>query len=202
MSPALLPAPRAWAAVAIVLALGAVALWPAQGASFDWQPQLALSHPWRLWSAAFVHLSPLHLWANLLGCAAVAGFGVAARLPRYAAWAWVAAWPLTHAALIVQPQLTHYSGLSGVLHAGVAVGALHLAWRERGQRRAIGWAVLAGMALKLWLEAPWVGPTQTAAAWDIPVAPLGHLSGAVSGLVCGTIAQVFANRRTAAPARL
>lgn len=200
MAPALPPAPRAWAAVATALALGAVVLWPAPGATFDWQPQLALSQPWRAWSAAFVHLSPLHLLANLLGCAAVTAFGVAARLPRHAAWAWLAAWPLTHAALIVQPQLTHYSGLSGVLHAGVAVGALHLVWRERGQRMAIGWAVLAGMALKLLLEAPWAGPAQ-AAGWDIPIAPLGHLSGAVSGLVCGTMAQVLANRRAASSAQ-
>lgn len=201
MAPALPPAPRAWAAVATVLALGAVVLWPAPDTMFDWQPQLALSQPWRAWSAAYVHLSPLHLMANLLGCAAVAAFGVAARLPRHAAWAWVAAWPLTHAALVVQPLLSHYSGLSGVLHAGVAVGALHLVWRESGTRLAIGWAVLAGVVAKLLFETPWAGPTQAADGWDIPIAPLGHLTGAVSGLVCGTMAQVLANRRAASPAR-
>ena len=197
----LAPAPRAWFAVAALLALGAVVLWPVPDASVDWQPQLALSQPWRAWSAAFAHLSPLHLWANLLGCAAVAAFGAAARLPRHASWAWLAAWPLTHAALVAQPQLTHYSGLSGVLHAGVTVGALHLAWRERGQRRAIGWAVMAGVALKLLLETPWAGPTQAASGWDFPIAPLGHLSGAVSGLVCGAVAQWLAHRCAALPAR-
>ena len=195
------PAPRAWAALAAGLALGAVVLWTTPGTAIDWQPRLALVEPWRVWSAAFAHLSPLHLQANLLGCAAVAAFGVAARLPRHAAWAWLVAWPLTHAALILQPRLSHYSGLSGVLHAGVAIGALHLVWRERGRRQAIGGAVLAGLALKLWLETPWAGPTQAPLGWDIPIAPLGHLSGAVSGLVCGAVAQLLAARQAESPAR-
>lgn len=194
------PAPRAWAALAAGLALGTVALWTTPGTAIDWQPRLALAEPWRIWSAAFTHLSLLHLQANLLGCAAVAAFGVAARLPRHATWAWLAAWPLTHAALILQPLLNHYSGLSGVLHAGVAVGALHLVWRERGRRQAIGAAVLAGLALKLWLETPWAGPTQAALGWDIPIAPLGHLSGTLSGLVCGAVAQRLAARRAESPA--
>ncbi len=195
------PAPRAWAAIATGLALGAVLLWTTPGTAIDWQPRLALSEPWRIWSAAFAHLSPLHLQANLLGCAAVAAFGVAARLPRHAAWAWLVAWPLTHASLMLQPQLSHYSGLSGVLHAGVAIGALHLVWCARGRRQAIGWGVLAGLALKLMLEAPWTGPTQAAPGWDIPIAPLGHVSGAVSGLVCGATAQFMAARQADAPVR-
>lgn len=189
------PAPRAWAAIATGLALGAVFLWTTPGTAIDWQPGLAMAEPWRIWSAAFTHLSPLHLQANLLGCAAVAAFGVAARLPRHAAWAWLAAWPLTHVALVLQPQLSHYSGLSGVLHAGVAIGALHLVRHERGRRLAIGWAVMAGLALKLLFEAPWAGPTQASLGWDIPIAPLGHLSGAVSGVVCGAAAQHLAARR-------
>lgn len=195
------PAPRAWAALATGLALGAVVLWTAPGTALDWQPRLALAEPWRIWSAAFVHLSPLHLQANLLGCAAVAAFGIAARLPRHAAWAWLAAWPLTHAALTLQPLLSPYSGLSGVLHAGVAIGALHLVWRERGQRRVIGWAVWAGLVLKLLLERPWAGPTQASLGWDIPIAPLGHVSGTVSGLLCGAIAQLLATRQATMPPR-
>jgi len=188
------PAPRAWAVVALGLALGALLLWFAPRDALDWQAPLAPSQPWRLWSAAFVHWSPLHLLANLLGCAAVAAFGVAARLPRDAAWAWLAAWPLTQAGLALQPALLHYGGLSGVLHAGVAVAALHLARRGRGRHRRIGWAVLAGLAAKLVLESPWQGPMQVVAGWDIPLAPLAHLTGTASGLLCGAVADTLATR--------
>lgn len=189
------PAPRVWATLAIGLALGAVLLGPAPREALDWQPHLALSQPWRFWTAAWVHLSSLHLQANLLGCAAVAVFGVAAELPRRACWAWLVAWPLTHAALALQPLLLHYGGLSGVLHAGVAIASLHLVWQARGRRRAIGWTVLAGVAVKLTLERPWAGPTQVVAGWDIDIAPLAHLTGAASGLLCGAVTALISARR-------
>ena len=188
---------RAWVAIATGLALASLLLWFAPREALDWQPQRALAQPWRWWSAAFVHWSPLHLAANLLGSVVVAAFGIAARVPRHAAWAWLAAWPLTHAALAWQPLLLNYGGLSGVLHAGVAVAALHLAWREQGRRRAIGWAVLAGLGVKLALERPWAGPTQQVAGWDFAIAPLAHLTGAVAGLLCGAVAEAVASRRTA-----
>lgn len=192
LSPAAL---RTWAVLCGVLGLGAVLAWFAPHEWLDWQPTLVLKQPWRLWSAAWVHWSVLHLMANLAGCCAVAAFGIAARAPRHAAWAWLAAWPLTHAALALQPLLLHYGGLSGVLHAGVAIAASHLAWCDRGRRRAIGYAVLAGLAAKLVHEQPWVGPTQEVAGWDIRIAPLAHLSGAVAGLLSAAAARLIMNRR-------
>lgn len=190
-------APRAWAGLAIGLALGALALWFAPRDALDWQAPLAWSQPWRLWTAAWVHLSPLHLQANLLGCAVLAAFGIAAGVPRRAAWAWLAAWPLTHLALALQPLLLHYGGLSGVLHAGVAVAALELAWQQRGRQRIVGGLVLAGLALKLALERAWLGPTQTVPGWDIPIASLAHLSGVAAGLLCGVVAHAAARNVTA-----
>jgi hypothetical protein len=175
---------NAWASMAIALALGAVALWFAPREALDWQAPLAWS-PW-------------HLQANLLGCAVVAVFGIAAGLPPRATWAWLAAWPLTHVLLALQAQLLHYGGLSGLLHAGVAIAALELAWQGRGRRRLIGGAVLAGLAAKLLLEQPWIGPTQGVAGWDFRVAPVAHLNGAVAGLVCGAVAQAIARGRPGA----
>ena len=75
------PAPRAWAWLSVGLALGALALWPVPHQALDWQPAFAFTQPWRLWTAAFVHLSPRHLQANLLGCAVVAAFGSVSELP-------------------------------------------------------------------------------------------------------------------------
>jgi len=194
----LLRSPRAWAGLSVGLALGALALWSVTRESLDWQPALAWSQPWRLWTAAFVHLSPLHLQANLLGCAVVAAFGVVARLPGHATWAWLAAWPLTHAALALQPSLLHYGGLSGLLHAGVAIAAVQLAGRTRLRSRLVGWAVLTGLVTKLVLERAWIGPTQAVAGWDIPIAPLAHLTGTVAGLFCALCAQVIVQRPTRA----
>ena len=188
-------APRAWAACSLSLALTALLLWSAPREVLDWQPQLAATQPWRLWTAAFVHWSTQHLWANLLGCATVAAFGVAAGVPSHVAWAWLAAWPMTQGALALVPQLQHYGGLSGVLHAGVAAAALHLVWRAAGRRRIIGLAVLTGLALKLLLERPWQGVVQVVAGWDIALVPLAHVTGAASGLLCCAIAQVSASRR-------
>jgi rhomboid family GlyGly-CTERM serine protease len=196
MTPA---APRAWAGLAIGLALGALALWFAPREALGWQPGLAWSQPWRLWTAAWVHLSPLHLQANVLGCAVLAVFGIAAALPRRATLAWLLAWPLTHAALLVQPQLLHYGGLSGLLHAGVAVAALELVCQQRGRRRVIGGLVLAGLALKLVLERAWIEPVQAMPGWDMPIATLAHLTGAAAGLSCGAVSQWFGHETPATP---
>lgn len=187
---------RGWLALSAALAAAAAALWFAPRAALEWQPQLALFQPWRAWTAAFVHLTPWHLAANLFGCAVVAAFGVVARVPARATPAWLAAWPLTHVTLALQPRLTSYGGLSGVLHAGVAIAAWHLLRHEQGQRRAIGAAVLAGLVAKLVLEQPWAATAQAVPGWDFPVAPLAHLSGAAAGLLCALLADVAAKDRT------
>lgn len=171
----------AWPALALLFALAALALRGTPANRWDWQPALALAQPWRAWTAAAVHLSARHLGANLAGCAAVAAFGIAAGCRLRATLAWLLAWPLTQAALAIEPALAHYGGLSGVLHAGVAIAAWQLL--AGTDRRRIGAAVLAGLALKLILERPWLGPLQHWPQWDIAIAPLAHVSGALAGLL-------------------
>jgi rhomboid family GlyGly-CTERM serine protease len=187
---------RCWLAMTGLLAAAAAALWPAPREVLDWQPARALGEPWRLWSAAFVHWTPWHLGANLLGCAVAAAFGVAARVPVRAALAWLVAWPLSHAALALQPALTSYGGLSGVLHAGVAVAAWHLLRHDIGRRRVIGAAVMIGLAVKLLLEQPWGAPTQPVPGWDFPVAPLAHATGAIAGIVCAALGDAVVKVRS------
>ena len=179
---------RAWAALAALLALGAVFAWWAPALLLDWQPALAATEPWRAWSAAFVHWSALHLGANLAATAAVAAFGWAARLPPAAALAWGVAWPLTQLGLLLRPELAHYGGLSGTLHAGVAVAVSWLLFAGRGRQRAIGALVGAGLVAKLLLERPWGAVLRHPAGWDIATAPLAHATGAVAGLLCGVLA--------------
>ncbi|MBL8307909.1 MAG: rhombosortase [Rubrivivax sp.] len=183
--------------LAATLAAAALAASLLPPALLDWQPARAASEPWRAFSAAFVHWSPLHLGANLAGAAVVAALGWAARLPWTFSLAWLAAWPLTQLGLLVEPALAHYGGLSGVLHAGVAVAAMGLLLRERGLRRWVGAVLLAGLAAKVVLEEPWGPPLRHGAGWDIAVAPVAHASGALAGLACAAVVWALGRSGTA-----
>jgi rhomboid family GlyGly-CTERM serine protease len=170
-----------WPALSAALAALAVLSYPAARPALDWQPGLGDSEPWRLWSAAFVHWTSDHLLANLAGCAVVGAFGWAAHAGRREVLAWLLSWPLAHAALALQPTLSHYGGLSGVLHAGVAVAAVGLLGQHGAWRRAIGWAVLAGLAAKIVLEPIW---GSAPLGGGVQVAPLAHATGALAGAGC------------------
>ncbi len=178
---------RAWLALCALAALGALAMTFAEGARWDWQPQHAWDEPWRMLSAAWVHLSPRHLAANLAGTAALAALGAAARCGPRAALAWALAWPLTQLGLLVEPRLAHYAGLSGVLHAAVVVVAVQLLLHAQGRRRAVGAALLLGTLVKLVGETPWATPVRLSSGWDMPVATLAHASGALAGALCGVV---------------
>ena len=171
--------------MAALLALAALAAQLAPPHAIDWQPGLAASQPWRAWTAAALHYSGLHLGANLAGVALVGLLGAAARVTWPAVAAWAAAWPLTQFALLLRPELLHYGGLSGVLHAGVAVAALHVLLHDDAtRRRVVGAAILALLAVKVVGEAPW-GPAIThPEGWDIAVAPFAHASGLAAGVLC------------------
>lgn len=185
-------APAHWLGGCALLALGTLLVATQPSAPWDWQPALATRQPWRWWTAAFVHWSPGHLGANLAGLALVAALGWRARCGRRATLAWALAWPLTHLGLLLQPALTHYGGLSGVLHAGVATLAVHLL--GQAGRRALGAALLAGLLAKVLLEAPWGAPLRAVPGWDILIAPAAHASGAAAGLLCALAGAAAAAR--------
>jgi rhomboid family GlyGly-CTERM serine protease len=172
----------AWVGVALLLALPALATGVDASTAIDWQPSLALSQPWRWWSAAWVHYSRMHWLINLAGAALVAALGVVAPLGWRAALAWLLAWPLTHLALWLRPELSHYGGLSGVLHAGVAVAAVALLFTR--ERRWFGALLGAVLLAKVLGETPWGPVLRHPAGWDIAVAPLAHATGSVAGALC------------------
>ena len=211
---------RAWVVTAIALGAGSLMVaglgltgWG--GAPLDptalnsrlaWAPSAA-AEPWRWWTAAWVHLSGLHLAANLAGLALLAALGRAGRLSGDAALAWALAWPLTHLLLLLQPDLVAYGGLSGVLHAGVACAGVSLlapSGRVRGQR-FVGWAVLGVLALKILSEAPGSGAVvRSVPGWDVPVAPVAHACGALAGLLASAVVwavRAWTRRRRTASVR-
>lgn len=134
----------AWVAMTALFCVGALVVaiaggwdaatpWPA---ALDWRPDLGVQEPWRLWTSAWVHWSGPHLAVNLAGAAVVGAIGWRARAPRSAALAWFVAWPLTHLLMALPgaellQAMREYGGLSGVLHAGVIVLGLTLAWPRR-----------------------------------------------------------------------
>jgi rhomboid family GlyGly-CTERM serine protease len=185
----------AWSALTALLCAGAVLAWSAEHSSLDWQPALALHEPWRAFSAAFVHYSSLHLSANIAGALLVGALGYVAAVPMRSALAWLIAWPVTHFGLLLQPELLHYGGLSGVLHAGVAVACVNLIVVGNRRQRIVAALLLAGLALKVLGETPWQGSLRHPPGWDIAVAPFAHASGVVMGILGAAVGEAWHRRR-------
>lgn len=195
--------PRAWLLFALGwLLLPSLLVFARGGLAprlLDAQPGLVWSEPWRCWSAAWVHWSALHLGANAAGTLLLAALGWTARVPLRAVSAWALAWPLVAPGItVLQPALAHYGGLSGVLHAGVAVVTLWLLSKPAAARRErlVGLALLVGLLAKLVSERFWLLDLRYGGGWDIAVVPLAHAVGVASGLLAGWLCLP----RVAAPA--
>ncbi len=191
------PPYTAWLIVAALYAVLACTGWTLPREALDWQPGLASTQPWRALSAIGVHYSAAHLAGNLAGIALAAVYGVAAMVPARLAWAWLVAWPLTHLGLLVRPDLLHYGGLSGVVHAGVsAITVWVLATARTRAQRWVGALVAIGFVGKLLSEAPWGATLRQPAGWDITIAPIVHTTGAIAGALCALLA-IALHRRAA-----
>jgi rhomboid family GlyGly-CTERM serine protease len=184
-----------WLVASAALAAGSIAAQAIDPSYLDWRRAVAASEPWRLWSAALVHWTPYHLVANLAGVGVVALWGWRARAGWRGTLAWAACWPLVQASLWLAPGLNRYGGLSGVLHAGVAVAAVMLACRGSGRSRWVAWAVLAGLIAKVLSEAPWGPPLRPTADPALMLAPWAHAAGTVLGMAAGALAARWPSSR-------
>lgn len=146
---------------------------------------------WSWWSTAWLHGSDAHLWRNLFGAGLILLMGALSDVSPRDALAWFLAWPLTHLGMLMEPTLTSYVGLSGVLHAGVAIVALaNLHHPRRPSHRVVGTVLLAWLAGKLFMENPWAHRLVLSEASAINVAPWAHLSGALAGLMAWSAVHV------------
>jgi rhomboid family GlyGly-CTERM serine protease len=147
-------------------------------------PSLWLTHPWTLWTAPLVHLSAAHALANSFAMAALLAIaalsGGKPLLRRYLIGLLIA-WPLSTLSLLLCPEVTSYVGLSGLVHAGIAMLGILLLQGSR----YMGLALLLGLAVKLWQEQAWVQPVVWSADWGFNVVVVAHLYGAGVGLVVG-----------------
>ena len=187
---------RSWFAVCALLAGGsALVAWrtgvapsvpelPAHPLAWDavgW-----LRHPWTLWTSAWVHTSLGNLGGNLLtiGGLAVAGAALGARRP--AAVALLVAWPLSTLALLIWPEVTHYSGLGGPIHAAAAVLGMNVA--ARPALKPFSPLLFAALGLKLLAERAWTQPVAFDPSWGFNVVYAAHLTGTLAGAACGALA--------------
>ena len=183
-----LRAAHAWAGVAALLCAAALAGWFVEREVLDWQPGLAFTQPWRALTAVAVHYNGIHLAGAVAGTVLTGALGFAANVPARLVWAWLAAWPLTHFGLLIKPELVHYGGVSGVVHAGVAAVIVFLLVQKNRPQRLIGAAMLVGILIKVLGETPWGPALRHPEGWGIAVAPIGHATGAVAGAVCALVA--------------
>lgn len=163
--------------------------WPATVQALVLHPNQGWHQTWSSWwSTAWVHGSVPHQTRNLAGATLVAAMGWVAQVRWRATVAWLLAWPLTHVGMLWRPELTSYIGLSGVLHAGAAIVAMHqILTPPHPNSRQLGSVLLAGLIFKIIMENPW-GPVLILSSTSaIKVAPWAHFSGVMAGLVCGTL---------------
>lgn len=159
-------------------------------AMLTWQADDGLSRAWTLWSSAWVHLNTPHLIGNQLALGALTAFAWMVRPPLTSALAWLLAWPLMQASLPLWPQIGYAVGLSGVLHAGVAVLTVQLLRQRIAMPQARRWGLLLGLGLlvKLGLERGWDHPVVWDTANDMAVVRGANLAGACWGLFLGLLA--------------
>jgi len=180
--------PVAWTGVALLLGLPALLGLAPASTPPDWalHPSAGLAqHPLNVWTCAWVHANPRHLLANLTGLALIASLGWLLKLGPRSALAWLLAWPLTHLALLLDPRLDTYYGLSGVLHAGLSIVATSLiAAPDRTLKwtATYGWALLVGILAKCWLENPDWQALLPRPGLGMNAAPMSHWAGSLVGI--------------------
>ena len=192
----------AWPALCALLGAASVAVWLLGGPAMDdtslaarlvWQPGSWWQRPWTLWTAPLVHLSGVHLAANALALAALAVLGRALHAGRPATIALLLAWPLTTLTLLAWPQIGHYSGLSGLIHAQVLILWSLLAIHSIA--KPLSFVLFAGIGLKLLTEHAWSQPMVFDPNWGFNVVVAAHLGGALVGAGCGVVAHVLLSAR-------
>ncbi|MEF9943655.1 MAG: rhombosortase [Burkholderiaceae bacterium] len=178
--------------VLIVVALQALSLAPL----LEYRRAWLAAEPWRWISAHWVHLSWLHAGINaaaLLLLAQVFSPWISGRVLL----ALMLGADLFISALLFfgWPAIEWYRGLSGSLNAVLAAACvLWLAAPDRPPQRWIPALLLAGVAIKGWLERSWSADLPTAAWLGGHTVPPAHLAGAVFGLAAGLMLVLIRRR--------
>jgi membrane associated rhomboid family serine protease len=189
---------RSWLVLCMLHGVASMVLWWSQESAVQaliWRSAEWRGEAWTLWTSAWVHLNTPHLVGNQLALGALTAAGWWLRPTRAATLAWCLSWPLMQLSLVLWPLIGYAVGLSGVLHAGVAVLAAQLLVSGPRALRPWGLLLAAGLLLKLWLEQGWSTPV----VWDpgnqMSVVQAAHLSGAAWGALFGTLGALWTRWR-------
>jgi hypothetical protein len=192
---------RAWLLLCALHGVASMLLWWAHAPAVQaltWYAELWPAQPWTLWTSAWVHLNTPHLIGNQLALGALTAAGWVLRPSMSATLAWALSWPLLQLSLLWWPQVTHAVGLSGLLHAGVAVLGLHLLLDPAAPKtRPWGVVLLSGLMVKLLIECSWQHPLLNDPHTDMAVVQAAHLSGAAWGVVLGAVGAWWSRRQAA-----
>lgn len=181
----------AWPLLCAVLGLSSWWAWEAGAQpALHWQSADWTQKPWTLWTAALVHLSGAHLVANLGALLCLAVLGRFQQAGRAATVAVLLTWPLATLALVAWPQVTGYSGMSGLLCGILAVLWAHATLRPA--QKGLSYVLFALLVLKLLAEEGWSHPIAFDPEWGFNVVYAAHFSGAVIGALCGLACSVVA----------
>lgn len=184
--------PLSWLALCGVHGAVSVVVWWS-GGQWDgvliWRADTWTQLPWTLWTSAWVHLGTPHLIGNLLVLGAYLTIGWVVRLDARCTLAWLLAWPLVQLSLLLWPGVREVVGLSGLLHAGALVVAVHLALERLPIQRARFWGVLLAVAVlsKVALEQAWQRPVVWDGTHELFVVQVAHLAGVSWGIVLGLV---------------
>jgi rhomboid family GlyGly-CTERM serine protease len=173
-----------WVVTSCLLGFLALALHPTS--PLQWALN-AGPEPWRLVSASLAHWNAAHLLGNLVGLGLVTLLGWRADLRLVHTGAWLSCGPLLNLGLLgIHPQLPPYAGMSGLLHAGVALAVVVLLGR-RGAERRIALGIGLGLLAKLLAESPWGPLLRPDDWWGGASLPQAHALGAAVGLGLGVL---------------
>lgn len=188
--------PLGWLALCCMHAAFSLLLWGPAGAWADalvWRADTWTHQPWTLWTSAWVHLNTAHLIGNLLVLGAYLTIGWVVRPDGRCTLAWLLAWPLVQLSLWLWPEVRQVVGLSGLLHAGALVVAVHLALGRLPIRRARFWGLLLGAAVlsKVALEQAWQRPVVWDGTHELFVVQVTHLAGVTWGIWLGLLTGIW-----------
>jgi hypothetical protein len=201
---------RSWLFVCGIHGVASSLLWWARDSSLQrltWHYDTVWSMPWTLWTSAWVHVNPPHLIFSQMGLGLLVALAWVLRPPWISTWAWLLSWPLAQACLVWWPQIGYAAGLSGLMHAGVAVLAVHLLMGlvriPKGRRW--GSLLLLALLVKLAMERGWAHPVVWDGGTELSVVQALNLTSALWGAALALVLPLVwrrwrARQRSAAPA--